>query len=82
MKSFAVLALLATTQAVTMYRGDAYPGVILPGSEPILPIPSKTIDLQLAEANMEGEHIRHHLQHKLRKAIRRGFPEEHNMVQL
>ena len=31
---------------------------------------------------MNGEHIRHKLQHKLRKALRRGFPEDHNLLQL
>jgi len=31
---------------------------------------------------MEGEHIRHKLQHKLRKALRHGFPEDHNLIQL
>jgi len=47
MKSIVISALLATASAVTTRRGDAYPGVILPGSEPIMPIPSAHIDLQL-----------------------------------
>ena len=80
MKSYVLCALLATTQAI--HRGNAYPGVILPGSEPIMPLKSDPIDLQLSETNMNGEHIRHKLQHKLRKALKRGFPEDHNLLQI
>ena len=40
-------------------RGDAFPETILPGSEPILPIPSDPIDLQL-EATIGDEEITVH----------------------
>lgn len=44
MKFFAVSAFFASASALR--RGDAYPATILPGSEPIMPIPSEPILLQ------------------------------------
>jgi len=38
-----------------LQRGDAWPETILPGSEPILPIPSDPIDLQLGAMERDEE---------------------------
>jgi len=81
MKAIAALALIAGASALRINRGDSFPGPILPGSEPIMPkTPAAGSDyfLQLEESS----HIRHKLQHKLRKALRRGFPEDNNLIQL
>jgi hypothetical protein len=71
MKFFAINALLASTGGVVTHRGDAFPAPILPGSEPIMPIPSDPILLQQSSESSQNAHIRHKLQHKLRKALRR-----------
>ena len=89
MKFFAFSALVASTQAI---RGDrvyefhnfrnSWPDSILPGSEPILPIPSAPILVQTGmESSMEA-HIRHKLQHKLRKALKREHysPMDENLL--
>jgi hypothetical protein len=69
MKFVVASAILASVSA--LQRGNAYPATILPGSVPILPIASAPLFLQtLAESGAEA-HIRHKLQHKLRKALKR-----------
>lgn len=68
---FFTICLVASTQAINVHRGDAYPATILPGSEPIMPIPSAPIFLQQQMETTQESHIRHKLQHKLRKALRR-----------
>ena len=74
MKSFAVLA---TVNALSVQRGDAFPGPILPGSDPIYPRPSDPIDLQL-EASVDLQigveararsHVRQTLKDQLRKFL-------------
>ena len=83
MKFFALSALLASTSAVSVNRGDSYPAPILPGSEPIMPIPSAPILLQqsMQTESRQEAHIRHKLQHKLRKALRKShFPTDENLI--
>lgn len=82
MKFFAISGLLASTQAIVSLRGDSYPAPILPGSEPIMPIPSDPILLQQSSESRQEAHIRHKLQHRLRKALRReGYqPREETLV--
>jgi hypothetical protein len=81
MKFYTLSALLASASAVTVQRGDSFPAPILPGSEPIMPIPSDPILLQQHAETRQEAHIRHKLQHKLRKALRKShFPSEENLV--
>jgi len=85
MKSFVIAALFASAQAVKVNRGDAFPGVILPGSEPILPIASKPIDyLQIGEEAQARSNIRAQLQQQLRSALAQeeSHPFEANLLQL
>lgn len=85
MKSFVIAALFASAQAVKVNRGDAFPGVILPGSEPILPIASKPIDyLQIGEEAQARSNIRAQLQQQLRSALAQeeAHPFEANLLQL
>lgn len=84
MKSFALCALLASASAVRVQRGDAWPGVILPGSEPIMPIPSDPIDLQLDEQAAERANVRLELKNELRSALdmNTGRPSEVQFVQI
>ena len=69
MKSFVLCALLGLTSAVRVQRGDAWPGVILPGSEPFMPIPSDPIDLQLEEQADARANVRLELKSQLRSAL-------------
>lgn len=73
---------MATTSAIR--RGDAYPAPILPASEAILPIPSAPIFLQMSAETTTESHIRHKLQHKLRKALKREhyMPVDQTFVML
>lgn len=92
MKFFAFSALVASTQAINTDRvyetyqhydfGNSWPAPILPSSEPILPIPSAPILLQQNMESTQEAHIRHKLQHKLRKALKREHysPIEENLV--
>lgn len=82
MKFFAISALLATSQAIATHRGDAYPAPILPNSEPLMPIPSAPILLQQRMESTQEAHIRHKLQHKLRKFLKKHHkhPREENLV--
>ncbi len=82
MKFFAITAFVASTAAVR--RGDSYPAPILPGSEAIMPVPSAPILLQqsMETESRQESHIRHKLQKKLRKALRREHfqPRDENLV--
>ena len=69
MKYFAISALLASANAITLthdgikfqhqkFGDDGYPGFIIPGSEPLLPIASAPIDMnniQLASKMGDAE---------------------------
>lgn len=69
MKSFVIAALFASAQAVKVNRGDAWPGVILPGSEPIMPKPSAKIDLQIGVEAQARSNVRETLKQQLRSAL-------------
>lgn len=69
MKSFVIAALFASAQAVKVNRGDAWPGVILPGSEPIMPKPSAHIDLQIGVEAQARSNVRETLKQQLRSAL-------------
>lgn len=58
MKTFVIAALFASAGAIRLDRGDAFPGVILPGSEPILPKPSAAIDLQIGVEAQARSNVR------------------------
>ena len=84
MKFIVASALLASASAIKNHRGDAYPQVIMPGSVAIMPIASSPLFLQMNAESGEESHIRHKLQHKLRKALKREHyqPEEDNLIML
>lgn len=82
MKYFVIAALFASTQAVRIERGDAWPGVILPGSEPILPKPSDPIDLQIGVEGQARSNVRETLIRQLRSALQAEGPQESQFVQL
>jgi hypothetical protein len=65
MKYFALSALLASTQAVVIQRGDAYPAPILPGSAAIMPIASDPILLQQSIETFSESRSDAHIRHKL-----------------
>ena len=74
MKSFVIAALFASAEAVRLDRGDAWPGVILPGSEPILPKPSAKIDLQIGVEAQARSNVRESLIKQLRGALQAEGP--------
>ena len=90
MKSSIILLLLGSTLAIrpvedldlqlraALNRGDAFPCVILPGSEPVMPIPSATIELQI---DAEAE-VRMTVRQQIQQNIREFFASEHQDSQL
>ena len=82
MKSFVIAALFASAEAVRLDRGDAWPGVILPGSEPILPKPSAKIDLQIGVEAQARSNVRESLIKQLRGALQAEGPYESQLIQL
>ena len=76
MKSIVISALLATASAITSRRGDAFPGVILPGSEPIMPIPSDPIDLQLESSLSTGVDLQIGVEARARANVRALLREQ------
>ena len=65
-------------------RGDAWPGPILPGSEPILPKPSAHIDLQIGVEAQARTNVRETLQQQLRTylATEESAPVESQLIAL
>jgi hypothetical protein len=84
MKSFVIAALFASVEAIRVDRGDAWPGVILPGSEPILPKPSAHIDLQIGVEAQARTNVRETLQQQLRTylATEESAPVESQLIAL
>ena len=85
MKFIVMSALVATSAAWRPDRnsdekltGGRWPEWILPGSVPIMPIPSAPILLQTNAETSSEAHIRHKLQKKLRKYLKkeRQFVQE------
>jgi hypothetical protein len=63
-------------------RGDAWPGVILPGSEPVMPVPSAQIDLQLEAEATERMTTRQQVSQQLRSFLESHGADDTQLVQV
>ena len=63
-------------------RGDAFPAVILPGSTPVMPIPSDPTELQIDAEADSRMNVRQQLQEDLREYLGQNGLNDHQFIQV